>query len=196
MTLPRRGLWLGAALLLGASVLAGATWLRGPQVDVIEVRRAPLVRTLQFSARVATLSRVDVGSTVTGRVAEVRVLEGAAVRAGDVLVQLEDQEWRAALAQAQAAESQAGAHLTGLRSSARTATRAALAQAQATQRAAEAGLRGLQFIGAPWQELDLLRLARGYEAITAAAEWRGVRPTGLAAADDAATPTPAERAGR
>ena len=55
---------------------------------------------------------------------------------------------------------------------------------------------GLQFIGAPWQELDLLRLARGYEAITAAAEWRGVRPTGLAAADDAATPTPAERAGR
>ena len=73
MTLPRRGLWLGAALLLGASVLAGATWLRGPQVDVIEVRRAPLVRTLQFSARVATLSRVDVGSTVTGRVAEVRV---------------------------------------------------------------------------------------------------------------------------
>ncbi len=140
MTLPRRGLWLGAALLLGASVLAGATWLRGPQVDVIEVRRAPLVRTLQFSARVATLSRVDVGSTVTGRVAEVRVLEGTAVRAGDVLVQLEDQEWRAALAQAQAAESQARAHLTGLRSSARTATRAALAQAQATQRAAQAVL--------------------------------------------------------
>ena len=98
MKLPRRSLWVGAALLLGASVLAGVAWLRGPQVDVIEVRRAPLVRTLQFSARVATLSRVDVGSTVTGRVAEVRAMEGAAVRAGDVLVLLEDQEWRAALA--------------------------------------------------------------------------------------------------
>ena len=144
MKLPGRGLWVGAALLLGASVLAGVAWLRGPQVDVIDVRRAPLVRTLQFSARVATLSRVDVGSTVTGRVAEVRVMEGAAVRAGDVLVLLEDQEWRAALAQADAAESQAHARLTGLRSSARTATQAALAQAQATQRAAQAALERAQ----------------------------------------------------
>ena len=144
MKLPRRSLWVGAALLLGASVLAGVAWLRGPQVDVIEVRRAPLVRTLQFSARVATLSRVDVGSTVTGRVAEVRAMEGAAVRAGDVLVLLEDQEWRAALAQADAAESQAHARLTGLRSSARTATQAVLAQAQATQRAAQAALERAQ----------------------------------------------------
>ncbi|MGP1628544.1 MAG: efflux RND transporter periplasmic adaptor subunit [Giesbergeria sp.] len=144
MKLPRRGLWLGAALLLLALVLAGAAWLRGPQVEVIEVRRAPLVRTLQFSARVAALSRVDVGSTVTGRVAEVRVLEGASVRAGDVLVQLEDQEWRAALAQAVATEQQARARLAGLRSSARTAAQAAQAQAQATQRAAQAALARAQ----------------------------------------------------
>lgn len=135
---------LGAALLLGGLVWAGVAWLRGPQVAVIEVRRAPLVRTLQFSARVATLSRVDVGSTITGRVAEVRVLEGAAVRAGDVLVQLEDQEWRAALGQAEAAESQARARLAGVRSSARTATRATLAQAEATERAAQATLARAQ----------------------------------------------------
>ena len=57
---------LGAAVLL-AAVAMGATTLRGPQVDALVVQSAPLVRTLQFSARVATLSRVDVGSTVTGR---------------------------------------------------------------------------------------------------------------------------------
>ena len=59
---------LGAAVLL-AAVAMGAATLRGPQVDALVVQSAPLVRTLQFSARVATLSRVDVGSTVTGRVA-------------------------------------------------------------------------------------------------------------------------------
>ena len=96
------------AVVLGAIVLVVAAFtgvmaLRGPQVDALLVQSAPLVRTLQFSARVATLSRVDVGSTITGRVAEVRVAEGAQVRQGDVLVQLESDELAAALAQAVAA---------------------------------------------------------------------------------------------
>ena len=41
---------------------------------------------------------------------------------------------------------------------------------------------GLQFIGGPWRELEILRLARGYEAITADADWRAARPPALAAA--------------
>jgi aspartyl-tRNA(Asn)/glutamyl-tRNA(Gln) amidotransferase subunit A len=53
---------------------------------------------------------------------------------------------------------------------------------------------GLQLIGAPWSELELFRLARGYEAITSDAPWRSLEPAELALADDAATPTPAERA--
>lgn len=118
--------------------------LRGPQVDALVVQSAPLVRTLQFSARVATLSRVDVGSTVTGRVAQVRVAEGAQVREGDVLVQLESDELRAALAQAVASERQAQARLTGLRSSGRTAAQAARAQADATLQAASVSLARVQ----------------------------------------------------
>lgn len=122
----------------------GAATLRGPQVDALVVQSAPLVRTLQFSARVATLSRVDVGSTVTGRVAQVRVMEGAPVRQGDVLVQLESDELRAALAQAVAAERQAKARLEGLRSTGRTAAQAALAQADASLQAASASLARVQ----------------------------------------------------
>ena len=134
---------LGAAVLL-AAVAMGAATLRGPQVDALVVQSAPLVRTLQFSARVATLSRVDVGSTVTGRVAQVRVMEGAPVRQGDVLVQLESDELRAALAQAVAAERQAKARLEGLRSTGRTAAQAARAQADASLQAASASLARVQ----------------------------------------------------
>ena len=131
---------LAVTAVLGGLVWVGVLWLQGPRVDVIELRRGPLVRTLQFSARVATLSRVDVGSTVTGRVADVPVAQGASVLAGDVLVKLEDQEWRAALAQAHALETQAKARLTGLRSSGRIAAQATLGQAQASERAAQSAL--------------------------------------------------------
>jgi Asp-tRNA(Asn)/Glu-tRNA(Gln) amidotransferase A subunit family amidase len=52
---------------------------------------------------------------------------------------------------------------------------------------------GLQFIGPPWSEDRLLELGRGYEAITATADWRALEPTDLATAANPATPTPADR---
>jgi aspartyl-tRNA(Asn)/glutamyl-tRNA(Gln) amidotransferase subunit A len=52
---------------------------------------------------------------------------------------------------------------------------------------------GLQFIGPAWSELELFRLGRGYEAITADAAWRTREPAQLALADDPATPGPAAR---
>ncbi len=138
----RRRYWLlgFAALLVAGAVIA--EWLvnRGSVVDAYEVRQGPLVRSLQFSARVATLSRVDVGSTITGRVAQVLVSEGVQVRKGQVLVKLESDELRAALSQAQASEQQARARLAGLRSTGRATSAAALAQAEATLRAAQAEL--------------------------------------------------------
>ena len=136
----RRWPWLVAAVVLVAAAVIAWLALRGPRVDVVKVSYAPLVRTLQFSARVATLSRVDVGSTVTGRVARVLVTEGAQVRQGDVLVQLESDELRASLTQAVASERQAQARLDGLRSTGRSGARAALAQSDATLLAASAEL--------------------------------------------------------
>jgi len=130
------------ALLVAAAV---ALWaLRSPVLPAVQLGYAPLVRTLQFSARVATASRVDVGSTVTGRVSRVAVKEGAAVRQGEVLLQLESDELRAALQQAQASERQSAARLAGLRSTGRSAALAGVAQADSVLRAARADLKRTQ----------------------------------------------------
>ena len=136
-------LWIGVLALL-VSAVAGWQWWRGVAVEAVTLRSAPLVRTLQFSARVATLSRVEIGSTVTARVAQVLVDEGAQVRQGEVLVQLEADEQRAALAQAVAAEQQAQARVAGLRSSGRSVANAALAQAEATLTAARKSFQRAQ----------------------------------------------------
>jgi HlyD family secretion protein len=132
----RRALVAGVLVLL----LAGAVWLaaRPAAVDAVQPRQGPLVRSLQFSARVESLTRAELGSTVTARVARVLVDEGARVRASQLLVQLEADEAQAALAQAQAAEQQARARLAGLRGTGRQAALAALAQADASVRAARA----------------------------------------------------------
>ena len=137
------GGFLGVLVVVLA--VAGAWWFwRAPSAAAVVVQAAPLVRTLQFSARVATPSRVEVGVTITGRVSQVLVREGAQVKAGDVLVQLEDTEARAALAQAGAGEQQAAARLAGLRSTGRSGAQAGVAQADSVLLAAQAELRRTQ----------------------------------------------------
>jgi HlyD family secretion protein len=135
-------------LIVGLALMAAiavAGWMtRAPSVPAVTLRLAPLVRTLQFSGRVATLSRVDVGSTLTGRVLQVNVTQGAQVAMGDVLVRLEDDELQAALAQAKASERQAQARLQGLQSTGRGVTQAALAQADSVLLAAQAELKRTQ----------------------------------------------------
>ncbi|MES2481941.1 MAG: efflux RND transporter periplasmic adaptor subunit [Pseudomonadota bacterium] len=137
----RRWPWIvGVALVVLLAGAIAALWLRPTPTEAVQVQRAPLVRTLQFSARVATLSRVDVGATVTGRVSRVLVREGQAVRAGQVLVHLEQDELSAALQQARASERQAAARIDGLRGTGRQAASAAVAQAEAQWRNARAEL--------------------------------------------------------
>jgi len=127
-------------------LVAALLWLglRPQSADSVTVQPTGLVRSVQFSARVATLARVELGSTLTARVVQVLVREGAQVRAGDVLVRLESDELQAATAQAQAAQTQAQARLQGLRSTGRAQSQASLAQAQATVRAAQADVERTQ----------------------------------------------------
>ena len=84
----RRAITLLAVLALVAALV----WLqrRPVEVDAVAVRTQPLQRTLLFSARVQTPARVEVGATLTGRVARVLVDEGDAVAAGAPLLQLEE----------------------------------------------------------------------------------------------------------
>jgi HlyD family secretion protein len=135
--------WVLVAAATGVVLLAGAVgwWQSAPSVPAVTLQTAPLVRTLQFSARVATASRVDVGATVTGRVLQVAVAEGAQVKQGDLLLRLESEELQAALMQAQAAERQAAARLAGLRSTGRGSAEAALAQTDSVLLAAQAELQ-------------------------------------------------------
>ena len=129
-----------ALVIIGSIVAIGAGWwlTRTPSVPAFSLRLAPLVRTLQFSARVATSSRVDIGSTLTGRVISVGVLEGAQVKQGDLLIRLESDELKATLAQALANEQQASAKLSGLRSTGRSAVQSAVTQADSVLLAAQA----------------------------------------------------------
>ena len=52
----------------------------------------PLVQSVVVAGRMANASRVFLGATITGRVREVPFREGALVKAGQVIVQLEDGE--------------------------------------------------------------------------------------------------------
>ncbi len=141
MNLPvsgKRG-WVWLVAIVVMLVLSVFAWwyFRVATVNVVTLKRSPLVRTLQFSARVASLARVDVGSTLTGRVGRVLVTEGAHVRKDEPLIELEADELRAALAQARAAEQQAQARVVGIRSTGRLSVEAGVAQAQAVLRSAE-----------------------------------------------------------
>ena len=107
--------WIVTLLLLAAVAAGVAYGLRSMRSEALIVQPAPLLRTLQFSARVTTLSRVDVGSTLTGRVEQVHYREGAQVKRGEVLIRLETDELRAALGQAEAAQRQAEATLKAAR---------------------------------------------------------------------------------
>jgi len=132
--LHRRRWWLtiGAALVLLGAAWWGVQKWRGPQVLAVQVQAQPLVRTLQFSARVETRSRVGVGSTIVGRVESVAVQEGETVQAGQLLVQLEQAELQASAQQAQASLAQAQAQLANVRTNSRIGNQAQVAQAQAS----------------------------------------------------------------
>jgi HlyD family secretion protein len=179
----RRSLLVVCALALFATAGLALWALRAPMLPAVQAAYAPLVRTLQFSARVATASRVDVGGTVTGRVSRVAVREGAVVRQGDELLQLESDELRATLQQAQASERQAAARLAGLRSTGRSAALAGVAQADAVLRTARADLKRTQDLVAQGF-LSAARLDEAQSAVAVAqAQQDSARAQSAAVAD-------------
>ncbi len=133
---PRRRLAAAGAAVLAAALAAGWFATRPLDVDALVPPRGPLQRTLQFTARVETPARVDIGATLTGRVQAVAVREGERFATGAPLVQLESAELRAAAAQAEAALAQARAQAASQQGVSRPVAAAALAQAEANAEAA------------------------------------------------------------
>lgn len=118
---------LRIALLLLLPVLLAA-WLfwrhwQGPEMPGYRVETRPLVQRVVASGEVSSQSVALVGSEITGLVATRHVREGDQVRAGDLLIELRDDEQKARLGEAEAA-------LQQLTDSARPQAAATLREAQ------------------------------------------------------------------
>jgi HlyD family secretion protein len=127
--LRRPSVWIGVVLVLGAGVVF---WLRsrGPLVETTAARRQDLEQHIVSSGRVRVPSRVQIATQLPGLVVSVGVVEGQRVKAGDVLVQLDDTAERAAVASAEAAVKQAKARVDQLARVGAVVTTQALRQAE------------------------------------------------------------------
>ena len=112
---------IGALLALFAllSFLAWRWMAAAPAIDVETVRATAEAESatgvlLSASGYIVAHHRIDVNSKVTGRVAWIGVEKGDHVKEGQVLVRLEDSEFRAQQAQAQGEVASAKAHLNEL----------------------------------------------------------------------------------
>jgi len=127
--------WLKRGLLVALALAVAGFALRnvilGQPVETYEAARSDLVQSVVASGRIATPQRVSVGAVITGRVTRIPVKEGQSVQRGDVLIELDDEDERAALAQARGAVAQAEAKVRQLRELGLPAAEQGLAQAQA-----------------------------------------------------------------
>lgn len=121
--------------LVGGLVVSAAAC--APEVRVFEVAEGPLVKTVVASGRVLPAAQVELGVRAPASALEVRVDEGDAVKAGEVLVRLEDTEAMAAVAQARASVAQAAAQLRKLKRVGGPLAQAALSRAEVEVTSAE-----------------------------------------------------------
>jgi HlyD family secretion protein len=112
--LRRPGFWIIVALVIvGAGVLVVRA--RGPTVRTARAERKDLEQHVVASGRVRVPTRVQIAAQVSGLVEAVGAVAGQRVEAGDLLVQIDDREQRAAVAQAEAGVKQANARVDQLR---------------------------------------------------------------------------------
>jgi RND family efflux transporter MFP subunit len=179
----RAGVWwlaLAAAVLAAA---AAALLLRRPEVQLSSVMSAyPSAQYARLTASgyVVAQRRAAVSSKGTGRLVELRVREGSAVKAGELVARLDASDVEAAMVAAQAGQRQAEAALLQ--------AEAALRQAEVEQGNADAeqqralGLQGQGFVSA--QAADAARRRADAARAGAAAAQAGIAAArgGIAAA--------------
>ncbi len=130
MALARQRTWIILALLAVAAAVYFAPRPKQMAVDVLMAQREDVQLSVVASGRVLSLARVDIGATLTGRVQKVAVREGARVGAGELLIELESSELRAAVTQARAARDRARARVSSVSTLALPAARESRTQAE------------------------------------------------------------------
>ena len=125
-----------AVLVIGAAAYV-VTRPKPVAVDVMIAKREDVQTSVVASGRVLALARVDVGSTITGRVQKVAVREGARVAEGQLLVQLEQAELAAAVSQARAVRERARARVASVANLALPNARESQSQAESNVTLAE-----------------------------------------------------------
>lgn len=113
----RRWVKLAVAATLGLLLLAWAlrNVVLGTPVTTFPVHIGDLTQTVVASGRVITPERVAIAAQVVGRVTQIAVKEGSEVVRGELLIELDTSDARAALAQAEAAMDLASAQLRAVR---------------------------------------------------------------------------------
>jgi HlyD family secretion protein len=112
--LRRPSFWIAAAVA-AVAVVAIVLHARGPAARAARVVRKDLEQHVVASGRVRVPTRVQIAAQTAGLVMAVGAAEGEHVKAGDLLVQIDDREQRAAAAQAEATVKQATARVDQLR---------------------------------------------------------------------------------
>jgi HlyD family secretion protein len=127
--------------LAGVAVLAAVAFAmlraRGPVVRTTLATTRALEQHIVASGRVWVPTRAQISTQVPGLVVAVGAVEGQRVKAGELLVQIDDSEARAAVAQAAAAVDQANARVSQLRRVGAIVASEGLRQAQVSLEGAE-----------------------------------------------------------
>jgi len=131
-TSERPWLKIAIAVLVVVSLIAylSRNILLGKPVEAYAATIGDLTQTVVASGRVMTPQRISIAAETTGRVNAIPVSEGQTVKRGQLLIQLNDLDERASLAQAAAAVGQAEAKLRQLHEVALPAASQTLKQAQ------------------------------------------------------------------
>ena len=119
------------AALAALGAVQGVRLALGPAVVVDRATRGVLVESVVATGNILTPYRAQIGSQITGTVAEVLVEEGQKVVKDQPLIRLEDTELKAAVVQAQGALAEAEARMTQLRDLSLPTAQQTLAQLQA-----------------------------------------------------------------
>jgi HlyD family secretion protein len=135
-----RGKLIAVALVAVALVAVAGGWAVcraiGPTVDTISAARVELVQTIVASGRVASAGEINVGSMLGGVVHALRVREGDRVAAGQLLVEFDDDDLAAQVAQARAGVLVASSRVGQLRAVGARVAREGAQQAESNYRAA------------------------------------------------------------